>query len=230
MADLPVITEAQAHAFIEQALALLPEDLRPVRLDHAQPSMSEQTTEAVPLQSIRDLRGTPEAIQDALRYIVNADLPYDDWIRVGMAIKGALGESGARLFADWSATSAKNVPAATERAWASFHPTVIGAGTIYHLAQKHGWRPDAVITLNPANRPTDSHPAAELLRKMQQLPTLDVVTQREKLPFLDGPAWNVTDIDGVMGLLVSYMMATATRPQPILAIGNALCALGAIMG
>ncbi|MBF0182653.1 MAG: DUF3987 domain-containing protein, partial [Magnetococcales bacterium] len=158
----------------------------------------------------------------------NADLPYDDWVRVGMAIKGALGEAGANLFFDWSASSVKNVPAATERAWASFHPMVIGAGTIYHLAQKHGWRPDTAIILNPANKHPGQHPAALLLQKMPRSPVS--VPAEDAPPFLDGPEWHVTDLDGVLGLLVDYMVTTATRPQPILAVGNALCALGALMG
>ncbi|MBF0263147.1 MAG: PriCT-2 domain-containing protein, partial [Magnetococcales bacterium] len=153
--------------------------------------------------------------------------PYDDWVRVGMAIKGALGETGAHLFADWSASSAKNVPAATGRAWASFHPTVIGAGTIYHLAQKHGWRPDAAITLNPVNRPPGTHPAEEMLRKVQQVPE----QTPKPVPILPGDAeFDPCDVEGVLKELLEFMLATATQPQPILAVGNALCALGALMG
>ena len=56
------------------------------------------------------------------------------------------------------------------------------------------------------------------------------VPAADELPFLSSPGWNVTDIDGVLGLLVTFMLVTATRPQPILAVGNALCALGALMG
>ncbi|MBF0181936.1 MAG: bifunctional DNA primase/polymerase, partial [Magnetococcales bacterium] len=42
LADLPTITEAQAHAFIEQALAMLPEGMRPARLDQGQHVITEQ--------------------------------------------------------------------------------------------------------------------------------------------------------------------------------------------
>ncbi|MBF0423149.1 MAG: PriCT-2 domain-containing protein [Magnetococcales bacterium] len=226
LADLPVITEEQAHAFIEQGLALLPEGMRPVRLER-NPSAISTRSSALKIV-VNTQEGTPEAIQDALRHIVNADLPYDDWVRVGMAIKGALGEAGAGLFADWSASSAKNIPETTDRSWASFRPTVIGAGTIYHLAQRHGWKPDATIVLNPANQHPGPHPAAPLLQKM---PRLSVAALGENAPpFLDGPEWNPTDLDGVLSQLVNYMVTTATRPQPILAVGNALCALGALMG
>ncbi|MBF0184727.1 MAG: PriCT-2 domain-containing protein, partial [Magnetococcales bacterium] len=226
LADLPVITEAQAHAFIEQGLALLPEGMRPVRLEHNHPAMPTSLPVVHPAAHTQE--GTPEAIQDALRHIINADLPYDEWVRVGMAIKGALGDAGVSLFADWSASSAKNVSDTTARAWASFRPTVIGAGTIYHLAQKFGWKPDAAITLNPANKHSGPHPAEELLRRMPHVTTH--LPAEEAPPFLEGPEWNITDVDGVLGWLLEYMVTTATRPQPILAVGNTLCALGALMG
>ena len=56
---------------------------------------------------LADLRGTPEAIVEALRFIPNADLDYDSWVRIGMALKGALGEKRWDLFAAWSATSSQ---------------------------------------------------------------------------------------------------------------------------
>ena len=37
-------------------------------------------------------------------------------------------------------------------------------------------------------------------------------------------------LDGALKLLVDYILASAVRPQPILAIGASLCALGALMG
>ena len=225
--DLPVISEAQARAFIDEGLAILPESLRPARLP--------ERTSPVPFRPDRPMaatgeqRGTFEAVADALRHIVNADLPYDDWVRIGLAIKGALSEDGAGLFAEWSASSGKNVPEATARAWASFRPAIIGAGTLYHLAQSNGWSPDAAITLNPANKPPPGpHPAAEFVQKLHTLP--DAAPREDAPPFLDGPEWDPTDLDGVLGLLVNHMLETATRPQPILAVGNALCALGALMG
>ena len=102
----------------------------------------------------------------ALAFIPNADLDYDSWVRIGMAIKGALGEAGAELFAAWSAQSAKNDPAVTAKTWAGFKPTSIGAGTIYHHAMERGWKPDAALVLD-GTAPRDAvHPAAGLLAKI----------------------------------------------------------------
>ena len=69
-------------------------------------------------------------------WIPNADLDYDSWVRIGMAIKGAIGEAGADLFAAWSAQSAKNDAAVTAKTWAGFKPERIGAGTLYHHAHR----------------------------------------------------------------------------------------------
>jgi Bifunctional DNA primase/polymerase, N-terminal len=77
---LPVISENQARAFAEEAYALLPESLRPARLGGG-----DAGRVTLPLG---ELRGTPPAIAAALGFIPNADLDYDSWMRIGMALKG----------------------------------------------------------------------------------------------------------------------------------------------
>lgn len=88
-----------------------------------------------------DLRADLAVITSALSHIPNADLSYTDWMLVGMALKGAVGCAGADLFHDWSAKSAKNAPGATAKAWLSYKPDRIGAGTIFHIAKSNGWTP-----------------------------------------------------------------------------------------
>ncbi|OSM07617.1 PriCT-2 domain-containing protein [Magnetofaba australis] len=228
--DLPTISQQQTHDFVEEALNILPQEMRPNRLEKHRDSSTPILMDSHGV-SHSGQQGTFEAVSDALRYIVNADLPYDDWVRIGMAIKGALGEAGAALFAEWSACAGKNNPATTTQSWSSFKPTIIGAGTLYHLAQQRGWQPEASITLNPVNvTPQGPHPAQGLLSRVQENAVADVPPSEEKLPFIDGPEWDPLDVDGVLGALVEHMISTATRPQPILAVGNALCALGALMG
>ncbi|ABK45406.1 conserved hypothetical protein [Magnetococcus marinus MC-1] len=226
--DLPVITEQQAHHFIEQGLALLPVEMRPARLEARGDSCNSYS--AISTVISHSQAGTYEAVADAMRFISNADLPYDDWMRIGMAIKGALGDAGEVLFAEWSASSAKNIAQETFKAWSGFKPTIIGAGTIYHLAGQSGWKPDSSTILNPANlQPNGPHPAAGLLAKISK-PVEPEDGKAPQPPFLEGPEWDPTDVDGALGMLVQHMVSTATRPQPILAVGNALCALGALMG
>jgi len=142
-----------------------------------------------------------------------------------MALKGALGEEGATLFADWSAQAAKNDPAATAKAWASFKPARIGAGTIYHLAMEKGWRPDPDLLLDGSQKVSagDEHPAAGLLARLAQPGAPAPV----RAP---APSFTLTIPGGLVGDLARYMIDTARRPQPLLAVGASLCALGALMG
>ena len=82
--------------------------------------------------------GTRPAIQAALEWLPNLELDYDSWMRVGMALKGALGEAGKDLFTDWSAQAAKDVPATTAKAWDELQ-TRSHRGW-YDLSPRHGAR------------------------------------------------------------------------------------------
>ncbi|MEO5375098.1 MAG: PriCT-2 domain-containing protein [Alphaproteobacteria bacterium] len=208
---LPAITEDQARAWLEAALALLPQDGVPNVIPAA----------AGPHQAAHALAGTRAAVWHALAFIPNADLDYDSWVRIGMALKGALQDDGADLFLAWSAQAVKNVPDTTAKAWASFKPTSIGAGTIYHLAMERGWRPDPTLVLDGTLPQTDSHPAAGLLATLTAAPAKTTPSP----PLLDLPIPG-----GILGDMVGYMLATARRPQPELSLGASLCALGTLMG
>lgn len=214
LGSLPAIDEAQARAFLDEAIALLPEQLRPARQPAGQ-SAEAQTGHAQ--------QGTPDAVRAALSWIPNADLDYDAWVRIGMAIKGAIGEAGADLFATWSAQSDKNDAAVTAKTWAGFKPRSIGAGTLYHHAMARGWKPDSALVLD-GSAPRDAvHPAAGLLASIGAGPAAE-----ESRPA--APAFDLVIPGGVLGDLTRYMTATARRPQPLLSLGASLCAIGALMG
>ena len=219
LASLPAITEEQARGFLDEAAALLPKAA-------VAPALSARPRKDRPSGSAAQ-RGVPEAVQAALAYIPNPDLDYDSWVRIGLALKGAIGEAGADLFAAWSAQSAKNDPAVTAKSWAGFRPTSIGAGTIYHLAMERGWKPDAGLELNGATPRDAVHPAAGMLAKLQVEPA-----QRTSSPTSSAlpPIPELARLDGVLKLLVDYILVSAIRPQPWLAVGASLAALGAVMG
>ncbi len=214
--SLPEIDASRAVAFLSEALALIPPELCPKSLGSKGAGRPHLEAHAQ--------AGTLAAIRSALAWLPNAELDYDSWMRIGMALKGALGEEGAALFDEWSAQAAKNEPAATAKAWASFKPARIGAGTIYHLAMEKGWRPDPDLLLDGSQQlPGREHPAAGLLAQLSQ--------PEAPAPIL-GPAssFELTMPGGLVGDLARYMIDTARRPQPLLAIGASLCALGALMG
>lgn len=212
--SLPVIDAEMAAAFMDEALALVPPELRPASL-----SAPASTGSAVPGHA---QTGTIEAVRSALIQIPNNDLDYDSWVRIGLAIKGSLGEAGKDVFIDWSDQAAKNDPAVTEKAWASFRPDRIGAGTIYHLAMERGWKPEPGMVLD-GSQPTDGcHPASGMLARLDVAADADAVT---------APAsFNLTIPGGLVGKLTDYMLSTARRPQPLLSLGASLCAIGALMG
>jgi hypothetical protein len=80
-------------------------------------------------------RSDTKRIADALEDYGNRDLHYDDWVRVGHALKAELpGAEGLKLWEWWSGLSGKNDPELTRRKWQTFAPTEITAGTIFYLA------------------------------------------------------------------------------------------------
>jgi hypothetical protein len=142
VADLPTTTEAAVRRFLAEALAAIPPELRPQRLG-AGPGTGGSS-------SIWGQRGTPEAVADALQWVRNDDLAYEDWVKIGYAIKGALGEGGKALFLGWSAQSSKDgLKENTSRTWDGLRHGRSGAGTIYQLAMAAGWRPPPGMVLNP---------------------------------------------------------------------------------
>jgi len=225
ISTLPAIDEAMARAFLDEAVALLPQGLRPACLAHdTGPADNPGLGQA----------GTLPAIRSALAFIPNADLDYDSWVRVGLALKGALGDAGSGLFAAWSAQSAKNDPAFTATTWAGLKADRIGAGTIYHLAMERGWKPDAGLVLDGGMPVEDEHPAGPLLARLDQgeVGEAGEVGEVGEVGDTDEPLppFQLAIPDGLVGDLTRYMVETARRPQPLLALGASLCAIGALMG
>ena len=216
--DLPTIDETAVRAFLDAALAIVPDHLKPVRLV-AGPTDGAHSAHAQ--------AGTLAAIREALAWVPNADLDYDSWVRIGLALKGALGNAGAELFTAWSAQSGKDDPAFSAKTWGGLKAERIGAGTIYHLAIERGWKPDPALVLDGAAPANAVHPAAGLLAKVAGEASLPEPT-REVISLPAAPT--LDRLDGALGLMVRHIVATAIRPQPWLAVGAALSALGTLMG
>ena len=80
----------------------------------------------------------------------------DTWLRVGMALKYALGEEGSELWDTWSQTTTLGnyVPEHQQYTWDRFSGpgeerrgggAIADLGTIYHLARSYGWKEDAAL-------------------------------------------------------------------------------------
>ncbi len=84
----------------------------------------------------------------------NPNLPFDDWLRVLYATKGALKEEGRSAFMRWSAKSMKHDQAFADKEWHKAKPTLLGAGSLIWMAKKLGWAPIAAVQVA---QPTAQH-------------------------------------------------------------------------
>ena len=214
---IPLITQDMAKAFLDRAWELVPAELRSGRLGGGGASPGSSPPSG-------DLKGTAEAIKAALAYVPNNDLGWDDWIKIGLAIKGALGDKGRAIWLEWSDTSPKNVDKISAFEWRRFNPNNIGAGTIYWLAEQAGWVPDAAMILNgdAAEAAEAPHPAAGLIAAA--LARVTASTHSAAV------APGIMDLDGALGMIVDYSTRTAKSPQPFLALGAAIATVGALAG
>lgn len=88
----------------------------------------------------------------------NADLHYDDWVAVGMALHHSTqgGADGFALWEEWSASSVKHNSAHMDKKWQSFGkaPNPITLGTLIHLAEAAGY--ERPITFQVDDAPPDA--------------------------------------------------------------------------
>jgi hypothetical protein len=100
---------------------------------------------------------SPDLIAEAVAHIPNSDLPYDEWIKVGLALYAALGPEGRDLWEVWSAEAAKNDPAHTAEKWDSFSSVRnVTVGTLFWLAKQNGWRAAQPRRVRTANTSRDA--------------------------------------------------------------------------
>ena len=67
----------------------------------------------------------------------------DTWIRIGMAIKTELSETGFDLWDGWSQQSSSYDPKDAKACWKSFRSDGrVTVGTLFHVAKENGWIDD----------------------------------------------------------------------------------------
>ncbi|MBK7275106.1 MAG: DUF927 domain-containing protein [Betaproteobacteria bacterium] len=93
---------------------------------------------------------TIETIRAALAYIP-PDLPRDEWARVGMALKSELGKAGLELFEAWSRPAESFDEKSLRATWQSIKAGgEVGIGSLFHLAQRHGFKFEPKKRAEPA--------------------------------------------------------------------------------
>ncbi|HJQ13054.1 MAG TPA: phage/plasmid primase, P4 family [Gemmatimonadaceae bacterium] len=166
-ANLETITQADAEAWLDHMEELLDvfgytctrEGAGAVETDRTQIDQAA-------------LSGDANRIRLALSFLPNTNELFpgrDDYLRVGYAIKAALGESGRELFEEWATTwegndrFAGNDPATVSSDWDRMHaPFEVGAPWLYEMAQKRGYDWAADEFTADLDAPSDDVSDAEL--------------------------------------------------------------------
>lgn len=154
-----------------------------------------------------------EDIADMLSHIPNNDVPYEEWISIGMAIHHATQGSGFELWDSWSASSGKHDAKQMQYKWGSFgragNPVTIG--TLIHHAEQGGWV--MPVTFVPDQK-FDDEPAE---------------VAADGLPF-DISGVDLTAPPGFVGEVAQWISSQSQFPRKHIAVGGALFAIGNIGG
>lgn len=231
--DLIEVTESQLKNFLEYVQPYLPQDdTKPSGINNGIYSPGTYTPNDM-------LAGDIEAVTDALKWIINSDLHYDEWMRILMSVKGALGDSGESVFLAWSATSVKDVVEISQRSFRMAQPTMTGAGTIYHLAQTSGWNPPPSIHFN-AEKKSIAESLDQDLKWIDTFIANSTPTKTENsTPVAEVEAEEVDDtafpaeclqVDGLLGEMCKWINQTAVIHQPVMALMNSVAALSTVYG
>lgn len=128
--------------------------------------LQNQNTKDISAQTLEALKSvyspTEHArVASALQAIDVKTCNYDDFLRVGMALKELDWQKsdgtdiGFELWDAWCSLSPHHNPAGLEFKWQSFRRSGVSVGSLYHLAQQHGWSggAPALATASPSAFP-----------------------------------------------------------------------------
>ena len=136
VSTVPEVTAEMLQAFRARLVADMPKESHDPRAHVDDPETVARAVSGLGAEA------NLEAITAAMEWIANDDLPYGLWVRVGYALKAAVGAAGWPLFEAFSAKAAKNRPDVTSKMWMGFKPNgKLGAGTIFFEAMRAGWCP-----------------------------------------------------------------------------------------
>jgi len=107
---------------------------------------------------------TEQEICDMLAH-VNADVDYDDWIKIGMAVHHSTNGDGFHLWNVWSSKGKKyNGGDELDKHWHSFGKSAnpVTIGTLFHMAEAGGYKRSITFTMpqeeHEEQRKEDDHP------------------------------------------------------------------------
>lgn len=146
---------------------------------------------------------------------ISANMGYEQWVRIGMAVHHATDGTGFEVWDQWSAT-AGDCYNGNEMAdkWHSFgrsaNPVTIG--TLIHHAQEHGWKMPI-----------------SMMDGMGDLEIISMDVPKDGLPF-DIAGIDLKQPPGFVGKVAEWIESQSRRPRKNLAVAAALTAVGNIAG
>lgn len=111
-----------------------------------------------------------ERIRAALNFVPSHDR--ETWVRMAMAVKSEIGESGFDLWNDWSQAAENYRETDARDVWRSIHDGKVTAGTLFHEARAGGWcdadyQPPSPAELAEQRRQRAAREEAELAKVAQ---------------------------------------------------------------
>jgi hypothetical protein len=190
-------------------------------------------------------------IKAALAYVDAT--PRDTWLRVGMALKStSAGQQAYDIWTEWSQTApSKFDPVDQAKTWRGLrellpHGVEVSIATVFHLARQAGAPDLSTIGIGTVILPSDGsgapligapaiveapdHPAPD--EPVENLPGegAEPVPTTEVEPFPESIWTRLRARSELIHDMVQWIVETAPRRQPVLALGNTLAALGALLG
>jgi hypothetical protein len=130
--DIPLITADQMEQLVQAVLAL--GDLN----GYARAKGSSEGKGDGVASELGVLPSDYALLGPVMAEMQNPDLVWDDWVRVGIALKAAGGESAWPLFDNWSSQSPKYDADYTKSMWDGFSPDGdVGFGTLVYEARQY---------------------------------------------------------------------------------------------
>lgn len=185
-------------------------------------------------------------LKDALRYVDNDNLDYDEWLQIGMAVHDATNGGGYEIWEEWSARSTKHDDSTTLFKWGSFgngSGSHVTAGTIFKLASDNGWvRSDIGFDIeipeawkswaykDQAATEEFEAAAAGVDEPEEEPERLDYkLAQIESFP-VDLESVDITQPPGFAGELTRWIDARCSKPRKYLSAMGAVYAMSVIGG
>jgi hypothetical protein len=139
--ELPVVSVSSIERFLDAISPL-------VKVPIVEAQTSSSRTPPIDFRSSisSGKRGGAEEVAQAMAFISNDNLPWDEWTRIGMAVFAATAGAGFEIFDEWSKRSSKYDSETTRKRWEEIRrspPDRIGDGLIFRLARESGWRPQS---------------------------------------------------------------------------------------